>query len=126
MDVTALTTPQGFARCCQSSSRTLGNQEDTERTAQGTEAAQGAVSEREPQLQPASSYLAAAEDVTQGHLHVEVLQHLQRLVLGLLGAVHRETSSFSHLGAQLQSRDTVSSSVRARGAALILMSWFEF
>lgn len=105
-EVTALRTPHGFARCCQSSSRTLGNQEDTKSKAQNTKAAQGAVSRQEPQLEPASSYLAAAEDVAQGHLHVEVLQHLQRLFLCLLRAVHRETPSFSHLGAQLQTRDT--------------------
>lgn len=125
-DVTALTAPHGFARCCQSSSRTLGNREDTEGKAQNTEAAQGAVSEREPGLEPASSYLAAAEDVTQGHLHVEMLQHLQRLFLCLLGAVDRETPSFTHLGAQLQTRDTVRPSVRAPGAVLILLSGFEF
>lgn len=107
-DVSALRTPHGFARCCQSSSRTLGNHEDTESKAQNTEAAQGAASEREPGLEPASSYLAAAEDVTQGHLHVEVLQHLQRLFLRLLGAVHGETPSLSHLGAQLRTETPVS------------------
>lgn len=84
----------------------MGTKKTPECKAQDTKTAQGAVGEREPGLEPASSYLAAAEDVTQGHLHVEVLQHLQRLFLCLLGAVHRETPSFSHLGAQLQTRDT--------------------
>lgn len=47
------------------------------------------------------SYLAATEDVSQRHLHVEVPQDLEGLLLGLFRALHRETPSFSHLGLQL-------------------------
>lgn len=47
------------------------------------------------------SYLAAAENIGQGHPDVEVLQDLQGLVPDLLRAADRETPAFPYLGPQL-------------------------
>lgn len=71
-----------FAQCCQSSSRNLGNRvRDTKCKTQKAEvpAVHETASQHELELKQASSYLAAAEDIRQGHLNVEVLQNLQGL-----------------------------------------------
>lgn len=78
--IRTLRTPRSFVRCCPSSSSNLGSQAADR--AQDPRSCAG-TGERAPQLQPAPSYLAAAEDIGQGHLHVEVLQDLHGLFLCL-------------------------------------------
>lgn len=86
-DIRTLRTPHSFARRCPSSSRNLGNQvahpECKTQEAEAAPAVRELASEREPQLKPAASYLAAAEDICQGHLNVEVLQNLHGLFFRL-------------------------------------------